>query len=122
MTQSNLSFLKKAPKEMPFKELISQREHLTRTIPLLDEESKEIVKADLAAITKECSPKWGICKCKIVESMKKTNYLIYVGDGVTTDFSASSKCDTIYALEPLYSKCLSAVSYTHLKKPTTPYV
>ncbi len=58
MTQSNLSFLKKAPKEMPFKELISQREHLTRTIPLLDEESKEIVKADLAAITKECSPKW----------------------------------------------------------------
>ena len=48
-----------------------------------------------------------ISKCKIVESMKKSNYLIYVGDGVTTDFSASSKCDTIYALEPLYSKCLS---------------
>ena len=59
------------------------------------------------AFDKDCSPKWGICKCKIVESMKKTNYLIYVGDGVTTDFSASSKCDTIYALEPLYSKCLS---------------
>ena len=59
------------------------------------------------AFDKECSPKWGICKCKIVESMKKSNYLIYVGDGVTTDFSASSKCDTIYALEPLYSKCLS---------------
>ena len=59
------------------------------------------------AFDKDCSPKWGICKCKIVESMKKTNYLIYVGDGVTTDFSASSKWDTIYALEPLYSKCLS---------------
>ena len=59
------------------------------------------------AFDKDCSPKWGICKCKIVESMKKTNYLIYVGDGVTTDFSASSKCDIIYALEPLYSKCLS---------------
>ena len=59
------------------------------------------------AFDKDCSPKLRICKCKIVESMKKTNYLIYVGDGVTTDFSASSKCDTIYALEPLYSKCLS---------------
>ena len=59
------------------------------------------------AFDKDCSPKWGICKCKLVESMKKTNYLIYVGDGVTTDFSASSKCDIIYALEPLYSKCLS---------------
>tara|TARA_B100000427_G_scaffold133295_1_gene110910 strand:+ start:187 stop:924 length:738 start_codon:yes stop_codon:yes gene_type:complete len=58
MTQSNLSFLKKAPEEMPFKELISQRENLTKTIPLLDEESKEIVKADLAAITEECSPRW----------------------------------------------------------------
>ena len=60
MTQSNLSpsFLKKAPKEMPFKELIFQRESLTRTIPLLDESSQEIAKADLAAITKECSPKW----------------------------------------------------------------
>ena len=60
MTQSNLSpsFLKKAPKEMPFKELISQRENLTKTIPLLDKESQEIAKADLAAIAKECSPKW----------------------------------------------------------------
>ena len=58
MTQSNLSFLKKAPEEMPFKELISQRENLTKTIPLLDKESKEIVKADLAAITEECSPRW----------------------------------------------------------------
>ena len=42
MTQSNLSFLKKAPEEMPFKELISQRENLTKTIPLLDEESKSL--------------------------------------------------------------------------------
>ena len=58
MQQSNLSLLTKAPKEMPFKELISQRENLTRTIPLLDEESQEIAKADLAAIAKECSPKW----------------------------------------------------------------
>ena len=60
MTQSNLSpsFLKKAPKEMPFKELISQRESLTKLIPLLDKESQEIAKADLAAVAKECSPKW----------------------------------------------------------------
>ena len=58
MTQSNLSLLNKAPKEMPFKELINQRAALTRTIPLLDDESKEIAKADLAAVAKECSPKW----------------------------------------------------------------
>ena len=58
MTQSNLSLLNKAPKEMPFKELINQRAALTRTIPLLDDESKEIAKADMAAVAKECSPKW----------------------------------------------------------------
>jgi|TARA_B110000263_G_scaffold238870_1_gene240529 2-hydroxy-3-keto-5-methylthiopentenyl-1-phosphate phosphatase len=53
-----------------------------------------------------CSNDWGICKCKTVESLKNKNFIIYIGDGITTDFCASQKCDVIFALDPLYNKCL----------------
>tara|TARA_B110000263_G_scaffold34956_1_gene26718 strand:- start:1232 stop:1912 length:681 start_codon:yes stop_codon:yes gene_type:complete len=53
-----------------------------------------------------CSDNWGICKCKTVESLKDENFIIYIGDGITTDFCASQKCDEIFAFDPLYNKCL----------------
>ena len=53
-----------------------------------------------------CSPFWGICKCKTVESLGNNNFLIYVGDGITTDLCASVKCDEIFALNPLYNSLL----------------
>ena len=53
-----------------------------------------------------CSNDWGICKCKTVESFKNKNFIIYIGDGITTDFCASQKSDEIFALNPLYNKCL----------------
>lgn len=53
-----------------------------------------------------CSPDWGICKCKTVEELRNDNYLIYVGDGITTDLCASVKCDEIFALNPLYNSLL----------------
>jgi len=53
-----------------------------------------------------CSPYWGICKCKTVESLSKNNFVIYVGDGITTDLCASVKCDQIFALNPLYNSLL----------------
>ena len=53
-----------------------------------------------------CSPEWGICKCKTVEELRKNNFLIYVGDGITTDLCASIKCDQIFALNPLYNNLL----------------
>jgi len=53
-----------------------------------------------------CSPDWGICKCKTVEQLRNNNYLIYVGDGITTDLCASVKCDEIFALNPLYNGLL----------------
>lgn len=53
-----------------------------------------------------CSDDWGICKCKTVESFKNKNFIIYIGDGITTDFCASQKSDEIFALNPLYNKCL----------------
>ena len=53
-----------------------------------------------------CSPDWGICKCKTVEQLRKNSFLIYVGDGITTDLCASVKCDEIFALNPLYNSLL----------------
>ena len=53
-----------------------------------------------------CSPDWGICKCKTVDSLKENNFLIYIGDGITTDLCASKKCDQIFALNPLYNGLL----------------
>ena len=53
-----------------------------------------------------CSPDWGICKCKTVEQLRNNDYLIYVGDGITTDLCASVKCDEIFALNPLYNGLL----------------
>ena len=48
---------------------------------------------------KSCSMGWGICKCETVENKMKNNFVIYVGDGVTTDLCASQKCDKIFALD-----------------------
>ena len=53
-----------------------------------------------------CSADWGICKCKTVDSLKENNFLIYIGDGITTDLCASKKCDQIFALNPLYNGLL----------------
>ena len=53
-----------------------------------------------------CSLDWGICKCKTVESLSNNNFIIYVGDGITTDLCASIKCDEIFALTPLYNSLL----------------
>ena len=50
----------------------------------------------------------------------KDNFVIYVGDGVTTDLCASQKCDKIFALNPLYNRCLeeniSATKFNSFKK------
>ena len=69
---------------------------------------------------KSCSMQWGICKCETVEKKMKDNFVIYVGDGVTTDLCASQKCDKIFALNPLYNRCLeeniSATKFNSFKK------
>ena len=58
MTPTKVSLLKKDPEAMSFWELINYNESLSRTIALLDDDSKEAAKADLAAIANQCSIKW----------------------------------------------------------------
>ena len=99
MQQSNLSLLKKAPKEMPFKELISQRENLTKTIPLLDKESQEIAKADLAAIAKECSPKWD--ELYVTREILKTIIKTLKEEKTQVDKSIKSKTNDLDSLNVL---------------------
>ena len=58
MTTPKTTLLKKDPEAMSFWELINYSETLPRTIALLDDDSKEAAKADLAAIANQCSLKW----------------------------------------------------------------
>lgn len=58
MTQTKLSLLNKEPEAMSFWELIHQHELLSKTIPLLDNDSSEAALADLAALKDSCSIKW----------------------------------------------------------------
>ena len=69
---------------------------------------------------KSCSPEWGICKCETVNQKISESFVIYVGDGITTDLCASQKCDKIFALDPLYNRCLeeniSATKFSGFKQ------
>ena len=58
MTTPKTTLLKKDPEAMSFWELINYSESLPKTIALLDDDSKEAAKADLAAIANQCSLKW----------------------------------------------------------------
>ena len=58
MTTTKTTLLKKDPEAMSFWELINYSESLPKTIALLDDDSKEAAKADLAAIANQCSLKW----------------------------------------------------------------
>ena len=58
MTTPKTILLKKDPETMSFWELINYSEALPSTIALLDDDSKEAAKADLAAIANQCSLKW----------------------------------------------------------------
>ena len=58
MATTKTTLLKKEPETMSFWELINYSESLPRTIALLDDDSKEAAKADLAAIANQCSLKW----------------------------------------------------------------
>ena len=58
MATTKTTLLKKEPETMSFWELINYSESLPKTIALLDDDSKEAAKADLAAIANQCSLKW----------------------------------------------------------------
>ena len=74
MNQTQSSLLKKEPETMAFWEIIKQHESLSRSIPLLDNDQKEVVIADFVALSNQRSIKFDELFLELKEWERSTEY------------------------------------------------
>lgn len=74
MNQTQSSLLKKEPETMAFWEIIKQHESLSRSIPLLDNDQKEVVIADFVALSNQRSLKFDELFLELKEWERSTEY------------------------------------------------
>ena len=74
MNQTQSSLLKQEPETMAFWDIIKQHESLSRSIPLLDNEQKEVVIADFVAISNQRSLKFDELFLELKEWERSTEY------------------------------------------------